>query len=298
MSEPSAAGGQRRPVRRRVVTAALRVMPPVRRVVEQRDEHAREAEQLRRKNARLRERNRALREELRETGGPAASPSGRLQRQGHREDLGFLFVVTYGRSGSTLLQGILSSIPGYLIRGENGGVAYQLYKFHAIATRHSASKGGSRWRSPQSAWFGIGGYPQETALQEMRRLLLTTVIRPRKDSRVVGFKEIKWLQDDLHDYVEFLQAVFPGARFVVNTRNLDDVVASKWWAKDSESRQVLDEAEARMLKLVDRLGDCAYHIRYDDYVHDPGKLRGLFEWLGEELDEAQVAEVMAKRHSY
>ena len=27
--------------------------------------------------------------------------------------------MTYGRSGSTLVQGLLNSIPGYLIRGEN-----------------------------------------------------------------------------------------------------------------------------------------------------------------------------------
>ena len=35
-----------------------------------------------------------------------------------RDDFGYLFVVTYGRSGSTLLMGLLNSIPGYLIRGE------------------------------------------------------------------------------------------------------------------------------------------------------------------------------------
>jgi hypothetical protein len=36
-----------------------------------------------------------------------------------RRDLGYVFIVTYGRSGSTLLQGVLNSIPGYLVRGEN-----------------------------------------------------------------------------------------------------------------------------------------------------------------------------------
>ena len=34
---------------------------------------------------------------------------------------GFVFVVTYGRSGSTLLQTVLQSIDGYFIRGENTG---------------------------------------------------------------------------------------------------------------------------------------------------------------------------------
>jgi hypothetical protein len=281
MGEQRVPGPQRRPSRP-LVRAAVRSLPLLRRVVEQRDELLRQVERLQRQNARLRETNRSLR---------------RLHGPPDRQDLGFLFIVTYGRSGSTLLQGIISSIPGYLIRGENGGVAYQLYRFHATATENSATKRG-RWRSPQSPWFGIGGYPHEVALRELRRLLLTTVIRPGKDSRVVGFKEIRWLQQDLHEYVDFLRAVFPGARFVVNTRNLDDVVTSKWWARDTESRQVLAEAESRMLGLVDRLGDDAYHIHYDDYVQSPGRLRGLFEWLGEEFDETRVTEVLAKRHSY
>lgn len=250
-------------------------------------------QQLRRQNSRLRAGSQRLREQLQEA--RAAQASG--PPTGERQDLRFLFIVTYGRSGSTLLQGILSSIPGYLVRGENGGVAYHLYRFHATASERGVARR-ARWSSPQSAWFGIGEYPQELALREMRRLLLDTLIRPEGDSRVVGYKEIRWLHEDLHDYVDFLRAVFPGARFVVNTRNLDDVVVSKWWAKDPQSRGVLEDAEARMMQLLDRLGDDAFHVHYDDYASDPGRLRGLFEWLGEEFDEARVAEVMAKRHSY
>jgi hypothetical protein len=293
MTEMSAPGPQPRHTRARVVRAALRVMPPLRRVVEQRDRLQRQVEELRRQNALLQETKRSLRAEIRET----RRGQRRLQRPGDGDDLRFLFIVTYGRSGSTLLQGILSSISGYLIRGENGGIAYHLYKFHATATRRLSDKR-ARWSSPQSSWFGMGGYPVDAALRELRRLLLTTVIRPQPGSRVVGFKEVRWLHEDLDEYVDFLRGVFPGARFVVNTRNLDDVVASKWWARDPDQRQVLAEAESRMLGLVERLGDDAYHIHYDDYVQNPDKLRGMFEWLGEEFDEAQVAEVMAKKHSY
>jgi hypothetical protein len=37
-----------------------------------------------------------------------------------------IFVVTYGRSGSTLLQGVLNGIPGFLIRGENKDIVGHL----------------------------------------------------------------------------------------------------------------------------------------------------------------------------
>jgi hypothetical protein len=292
MRPPETPSPPRTPSRHWLAVGAVRTFPVLRRLVEQRDDLGRRVEQLHRQNARLRASNQRLRAQLDEARAAQVSDSA-----GVREDLRFLFIVTYGRSGSTLLQGIISSIPGYLIRGENGGVAYNLYKFHTTVSERVAAKR-ARWNSPRSAWFGIGGYPQERALREMRRLLLSTLLRPESDSRVVGYKEIRWLHDDLHGYVDFLRAVFPGARFVVNTRNLDDVVVSKWWARDPQSRHVLEDAESRMLRLVDRLGDDAFHVHYNDYVQSPDKLRGLFEWLGEEFDEAQVTEVMASRHSY
>lgn len=269
--------------RRWWTSIAIRVFPSLRRLIQQRDDLQQRVAQLRVQRDALKTRNMSL---------PATK---RGLRHDDRSDLRYLFIVTYGRSGSTLLQGILSSIPGYLIRGENGGVAYHLYQFHAIAEHSRISHPG--WRSSRSAWFGIGGYPTRLALKELRGLMLATLIRPEKDSRVVGFKEIRWRQSDLDEYVGFLRAVFPGARFVINTRNLDDVVVSQWWAKKSDSREVLAEAEERMLALKTSLGDDAYHIHHDDYVHDVRKLRGLFDWLGEEFDESRVKEVMNKKHS-
>jgi hypothetical protein len=38
------------------------------------------------------------------------------------------FVVTYGRSGSTLLQGLLNSIPRYCIRGENYNAMFYMFR--------------------------------------------------------------------------------------------------------------------------------------------------------------------------
>jgi Sulfotransferase family len=294
MKAPARAG------RRLLVRVAARALPPLGRLIRQRDELERQVARLRlqreglqERNARLREAKSAVRAELRQA---RVGQRGR-HRVGDRDDLRFLFIVTYGRSGSTLLQGIISSIPGYLIRGENGGAVYNLYRFHATASRQRAARSAG-WRRPENAWFGIGGYPNRLALSELRRVIIATLIRPERSSRVVGFKEIRWLQTDLHEYVDFLRAAFPGARFVINTRNLDDVVSSKWWARREGSRELLAEAEERMLALKERLGDDAYHVHYDDYVERPGRLRGLFDWLGEEFDEARVEEVMARKHSY
>jgi hypothetical protein len=213
-----------------------------------------------------------------------------------RQDLRFLFIVTYGRTGSTLLRGILSSAPGVLLRGENGGAVYHLYRFHQVCTKEQQERRGTL--APRHPQFGIEGYPSGVALADIRALVLDTLIRPEPESRVVGFKEIRWQYPDVEEYVAFLRGVFPGARFVINSRDLEEVARSKWWAANPDARTQLEETDRRLRSLAASLGPDAFHVHYNDYVADPGSLRGLFEWAGVEYDEQRVREAMSVTYSY
>lgn len=236
---------------------------------------------------RLREQNAALQQRIKRL------RAGRMAR----DDLGYLFVVTYGRSGSTLLMGMLNSVPGFLIRGENWGALRHLFLFH-----RSLVDGSQRWRTGRMRqrthpFFGAADFPAERSLRRIRELVVDTVLRPRPDTRVTGFKEIRWDHTDLEEYVAWLREVFPGARFVVNTRSHEEVLSSGWWARTPNAAEVLAALEARILALGESLGQAAYRVHYDDYVADPSSLAGLFEWLGEPFDESAVASVLEIRHS-
>ena len=239
-----------------------------------------EVEQLRAEVARLRSRVKLLRE------GGAAS-----------RGLGYVFVMTYGRSGSTLLMGLLNTIPGYLVRGENDDALRYLYDFHRTCVERSQYWPVERVRMRTDPFYGIGDFPPAVSLAAIRRLAVETLLRPKPDTRVTGFKEIRWYHADLEDYVAWLQEVFPGARFLVNTRNHEDVLKSKWWAEGGDKSEHLADVESRILALAESLGDAAYRVHYDDYVADPTVLRGMFAWLGEPFDEASVRATMAVRHS-
>ena len=246
----------------------------------------------------------AARDEQRRRADTLAAELERLRAEGDvasgrdRTDLSYVVVVTYGRSGSTLLQGILSSVPGVMIRGENGGLVGHLFEFHDTARTHRERLARPGGLPPSHPWWGIDGYPDDAALRNIRSLLLETVLRPAADTRVVGFKEIDWTMDRLPEVLAFLQAVLPGARFVLNTRDLEAVARSKWWARDPDALTKLREMERTFVEAIADLGDAAYRVHYDDYVADPGVLRGLFEWLGEDYDEERVRAVMDVRHSY
>jgi len=222
-----------------------------------------------------------------------------------RDDLSFVFIVTYGRSGSTLLQGLLDSTPGWLIRGENAGSVYPLFQHYKLITERPQSRRRPTPTSPTDPWFGLDGYPRQRAQRALRDLVLDTLLRPEPDTRVTGFKEIRWQSADLADYLRFLQELFPGARFIVNTRDHEKVVAS-WqkkgggWAGKDHDGQLREVARIETLQreATEALGDAAYRVHFDDYVADVGVLRGLFEWLGEEYDDARLRAVMATQHSY
>ncbi len=254
-------------------TVAVRFAPPVRRLIEQRDQ--------------LRAENKSLRSEL-------------ARRQGESR-LSYVFIVTYGRSGSTLLQGLLNAQPGYLIRGENGGTMEMLYAtWSEMNRRRSDISDLRRAAQPTHPWFGMDRYSPEEAAASFRRHLLDVVLKPSSGTRVTGFKEIRWWKHkDLAELLDFVGLVFPGARFVFNTRDNTDVIKSKWWADREESAALAQLAnfEGRMVAAREQLGSSAYAVHYDDYVADRDSLRGLYDWLGEPFDRARVDQVLDTRHS-
>ena len=212
-------------------------------------------------------------------------------------DLGYLFMVTYGRSGSTLLNGILNSIPGYLVRGENQDALRHLQDF--TATVLDARARHPRTSARTHPWFGIGDVPPRRLTAGVRALALETLLRPKPTTRVTGYKEVRWARADVAEHVAWLREVFPGARFVLNTRDHAAVLRSGWWAEEDPGRlgPALVVLEERLRRVVADLGPAGFHVHYDDYVADHDALRPLFAWLGEDFDRTTVDAVMARPHS-
>ena len=72
------------------------------------------------------------------------------------------------------------------------------------------------------------------------------------------------------EYVDFLRAVFPGARFIVNTRDHEAVLAQQVLAQQAPRRPPRAPARSRSSRLAGGLGDDAFHVHFDDYVRRPG----------------------------
>ncbi|RMH46680.1 MAG: sulfotransferase [Alphaproteobacteria bacterium] len=228
---------------------------------------------------------------------PAAPPGATPLLSGYR----FVFLLTYGRSGSTVLNRVLNAIPGYLIRGENENALFHLFRY-LQALRRARHDYLRRDAGPEHPWFGANGIRVRRIMAESLNGFLRHVLRPEPDSRVLGFKEIRHTRlamsgPEFRAYAEFLLEAFPGARLVFNTRRWQDVARSGWWTQmpPERVREVLDDADARFAAMRDAHPDRCILMRYEDYAADPAALRPLFDFLGEPFDAAAIGALMAER---
>jgi hypothetical protein len=214
----------------------------------------------------------------------------------------FTFIVTYGRSGSTLLQNLLNTIPGYQIRGENNNALLHLAQsVHAVRTQEqllNRRKTGQP-TEPTDPWFGGElVFPEEYG-KALADAFIQTVLKPGPGVRVAGFKEIRFHTEPQYFwiYLNFIFENFPNVRFVFNTRQHQDVAQSGWWA-DQEPVEViltLQRAEKLFIEYQKSFPERCHRVHYDDYVADPQTLRPLFSFLDEEWDAKMVDWVMNTR---
>lgn len=215
---------------------------------------------------------------------------------------GYVFIVTYGRSGSTLLQNVLNAIDGWCIRGENNNTLFHLFRaWHAVA--ESAPMQGLRGAAVETGanhpWYGAElGKPWQYG-QALCNVFARDVLQLPEGTRVGGFKEIRFHSEPglFLPYLNFVQRNFPRARFVFNTRDHAAVARSGWW-RDLPGIEVdrrLTEAETLFARFQAQHPTLCHPVHYDAYNGNPEGLRPLFEFIGEPFDVDLIAPVMAER---
>lgn len=220
----------------------------------------------------------------------------------NRPSEGYVFVVTYGRSGSTLLQSLLNEIDGYCIRGENENALFHLMQsWYAVANSEPmrGARQAGRVLRRNDPWFGAERIDPDHFAKALADFFVREVLQPDPGLRVSGFKEIRF-----HDqpalfapYLNFMRRFFPKARFIFNTRNHDAVCKSGWWATMNPVRvkAQLVAAEKLFDGYIANHPDCTIKLHYDNYVADRTRLGRLFDFLGEPYDAALVDRVMDLR---
>ena len=213
-----------------------------------------------------------------------------------------VFIVTYGRSGSTLLQNMINALPGHVLRGENANLLGPLVQaWHELRHSDQAAKMRAEGRpsGPHQPWFGYEAVDPDQLGRDLADLFLRDVLRPEPDTRVIGFKEIRWHEapELFAPMLEFLQRYMPMAHFIFNTRDHDQVARSGWWktmARTTVQAQ-LDQAEALYAAWQTDHPESSLTMHYNDYITGPEAWRPLFDFLGEPFDPDLVRAVLGRK---
>ena len=218
-------------------------------------------------------------------------------------ELRFITVVTYGRTGSTVVQAALNALPGVLVRGENyaamRGLEAYLQSIAETADRHHAGK-------PTHPWFGSARLDPGEVVADLRRHVLDTVLRPRKDTTWVGFKEVRYepghfgSYDLLLSHLLFLDTLFPGMRYLMNVRDPVSAARSGWWPGNENAEEVLATTRAWLVDAVadiERIKgpDRAVLLDYDEWDGHPEVLISAFAALGLPRDDEAVRAIVGER---
>lgn len=216
----------------------------------------------------------------------------------------YLFVVTYGRSGSTVLMNLLNAIEGYCIRGENSGILGSLAAgAHALRTAQEARN--QPEDRPDQPWYGIDEVDTDAWEQTMAQEFARRILMPPKDATVIGCKEIRYTPMHMDDEgfdatMRFMATRFEGSRFLFNTRDALQVSRSGWWADPAKHKRkdvlrLIAQSDERFARWNQTLGDRAFLIDYAQYNGKPEGFRPMLDWLGADLSPQMVEEICAQR---
>ncbi|UDY24547.1 sulfotransferase [Nocardioides sp. Kera G14] len=217
----------------------------------------------------------------------------------------FVFVVTFGRSGSTLIQGLLNTLPRTLVRGENGFFLGGFFAGTSAATAFAERHAKHRPGKPVSAFYGVRALTPERFARHVRALS-TEVLLGKQDPRGIdrlGFKEVLWHQIEEADtaaFFDWFDLVFPGAKYVLNTRNVSDALGSGFWQKRDPDHAVSATARVQEIQAFlretrsERVFDTSYEvITGDDVAASDAQLRGLATFVTGGCSDELLAELRA-----
>lgn len=229
-----------------------------------------------------------------------------------------VFIVTYGRSGSTLTQSLLNTLPGYQIRGENGNLAWYLaracdlvrhHEMFALRRRDAALPPERRSDylaplvgQPHDPWAGAELVDPDALRRGLMDVFSREVLRPGPGCRVSGFKEIRFHEDPdfFATYLDVLRDSFPRTRFLFQTRDRDAVARSGWWAQQPRHEVIAQLRGAEHLfpdYAATHPAEC-FTIRYERYAEGADYVAEILDFLGERMERDAIEAALARSLSH
>lgn len=212
-----------------------------------------------------------------------------------------IIIVTYGRTGSTLLQGIVNQIPGCVVRGENYNFIYKIYEAYKKLqhAKKMESEENSKYNTPQHSWYGASQFDLELFINSQKEMIKKLLIGD-SSAQYYGFKEIRYfgILDELEEFIQFLELVMEDVAIVFNVRNSSDVANSSWWKETNKTKLIpkLDRIQNEFKTLAQKKEN-SFYFDYDELMQDSMIVQKLYEFLDVAFDVEKIKTVLSIEHS-
>lgn len=203
--------------------------------------------------------------------------------------------------------GILNSIPGVLIRGENFNLCAGLFRAWSSLVQTKLEPKPKPMDSTHP-FFGADVLDEKAFLQDAHALLRSQILAGSSQPiKCWGFKEIRYTGRALNSagvpslaqYLDFFSKLFPRSAFIFLTRAHENVLRSAFWNKTEKEKSRTEinafEQEARTWS---KLRADTFWIDYENVIRQDPVLVDLFRFLGAQFDSGRVSAVLRHEHSY
>ena len=213
-----------------------------------------------------------------------------------------VFIVTFGRTGSTALLKALNAIDGACIRGQNGALLCSLAEAAETLNNSHKERSGNRSLLTGNPWYGIGEADPEAFARSLARSFERDVLNPPEGTRITGFKEINYTDETLTDrsfdaVLRFMLRYFEDPHLIFLTRDPEEASRSGWW-QDRDQQVVIDVLEMtieRFHRAHAANPERSFLIDHAEFDRNPAGLGPLLEWLGEALPVDVLANCLEER---
>jgi hypothetical protein len=221
----------------------------------------------------------------------------------------YVFVVTYGRSGSTLTQGMLNTLPRTLVRGENNLFLLPLFRSYAGLQTFQGQFGGPGAAKSSSAFYGLREVDLDAFATSVHDLVQQQLLGEVAATEVdrLGFKEVLWHRikpKEWAGFFDFLDSAFGEPLYVLNRRDIAMTSTSGFWQKKQPG--VAEQQITRVRRLQDFLRESrptrTFDTQFEDMTSDDravagGLLRRLAEFVTGSCDDDLLAAMFATRET-
>jgi hypothetical protein len=207
----------------------------------------------------------------------------------------FILVVSYGRTGSTLLKELLNTDPRAEIQGENGMALRGLMDVYESLVSADSQKRDD----PTSPWHTHVDVP--CALENME-LLIEGALFGRPDA-IKGFKDVgyrKMQVEDIRSFIGMFATIYDLTVIANFRRDKEALMASLQRGGHVSGfyhpKSVLTGIEAIEAAVIPGRGYRYVRIDYED-LHDLANLERVFEVAGLEFEPGRVLETLQVPYS-